>query len=112
MHNTRASIAVRADYTADACRRERDRELHRAFEAGAYAAAYETEDYCEATQGLGRSSFSEAYRAAFTLGFFAVHERDEIPAGHLETYERALASEHGQRCVELGFADRCFLNAL
>lgn len=103
-------------YRQGELQRARDRRLAAAFEAGAYAAAYETRsigDYRAQLRLLDRSGpgsgFNAAYRAAFTLGYYAAYERGEIPPRDLAAYDAALASWAGQRCVELGFVDRCFI---
>lgn len=87
---------------------ERDREWYAAFTAGNYASAYETEEYAEASAGLARG-FTDEYRTAFLLGFFATHERDEVPAEHLAAYDRAATSEVAGRLTDLGVIDRCWL---
>jgi hypothetical protein len=81
-----------------------DTVLSRGFDAGNYAAAYETTDYDDA---IARRSMNRcaAYVAAFTLGFFGSCEPHEM-GEHEDTYREALASEHGKRCVELGYVDR------
>lgn len=89
-----------------ASRVERDRRLYAAFSAGNYAAAYETTDYAEASQGLHET---DEYETAFLLGFFASYEHDEVPAGHLEAYEEAMSSPVAARLTDLGVLDRCWL---
>lgn len=66
-----------------------DAIIHRGFEAGNYANAYETEDYAEALAKLS-SNRSGEYVAAFTLGFFSSHEAHEMGAD-FDTYLEALA---------------------
>lgn len=93
--------------------RNRDRRIATAFEAGAYASAYQGLPYRTQLARLESPRFDAAYRAAFTLGFWAAYERDEIRdvagAAALAAYDAALASWAGQRCVALGFVDRCFI---
>lgn len=90
--------------------RERDARLVRAYEAGAYSQAYENRDgatpVADAMAGLGRDA---EYAAAFTLGYYAVHERHEVPAVDAAAYDRAAATEVALRLQELGVYDRCFL---
>lgn len=83
---------------------ERDTELARGFDAGNYANAYETTDYDAALARLSMNR-TEAYVVAFTLGFFSSYEPSEI-GEHEQTFTIALMSEHGRRCVELGYVDR------
>lgn len=78
-------------------------DLSRGFSAGNYANAYETEDYETARNAL-KTEPSEAYFAAFTLGFFATYELHEM-GEHRETYEEAYRSTWGQRCVLAGYCD-------
>ena len=89
-----------------------DTVLSRGFDAGNYCNAYETQDYDRALSirtakprpGV-RAELQTAWQVAFTLGFFGSYEFDEM-GEHEDTYREALASAHGQRCVELGFVDR------
>lgn len=81
----------------------REMDLSRGFDAGNYASAYETTDYSEALARLSMNR-SEAYRVAFTLGFFGSYEPNEM-GEHEQAYREALASDHGQRCVALGYVD-------
>ena len=78
--------------------------LSRAFDSGNYAAAYVTEDYERALHECC-SERSDAYRAAFTLGFFASYERHEVPESHRDAYDAALASDAGKRCIAAGYID-------
>ncbi len=82
----------------------RDADLSRGFDAGNYDAAYVSEDFERALRKRGQRS--EAYHAAYVLGFFSSFERDEMGGDGGEAFDEALASEHGQRCVELGYVDR------
>ena len=81
----------------------RDNVLSAGFDAGNYANAYETTDYDRAVASLSMNR-SEAYIAAFTLGFFSSYEPDEM-GEHADTYLGALQSDFGRRCVELGYVD-------
>lgn len=81
-----------------------DEELHRGFDRGNFANAYETEDY-STVRGRLPSESSQAYVAAFTLGFFSSYEYHEIPADAQEAYLEAYQSAAGARCLELGFID-------
>jgi len=78
-----------------------DHTLTLGFDAGNYAAAYETSDYDQAIASLSPNR-PLAYIQAFTLGFFSSYTLDEM-AAHDETYLEALDSEAGRRCVELGW---------
>lgn len=99
-----------ADRADRADRAARDRRLIAAFEAGAYAAAYETEQYHEAVVGLATNGDDAAeYRAAFTLGFFATHEAHEVPDDARSAWEDAVGSSAAVRLGELGVHDRCWL---
>lgn len=80
-----------------------DLQLSRGFSAGNYANAYETTNYSTALARLSMNR-SEAYLAAFTLGFFSSYELHEM-GQHSEAYEQALASRHGKRCIALGYVD-------
>lgn len=82
---------------------DRDTELSRGFDAGNYAAAYETTDYSEAIAKLSMNR-SDEYVAAFTLGFFSSYEHHEM-GEHEGTYRDAYGSAAGKRCVELGYVD-------
>lgn len=105
---------VRAEWTRldreHADQAARDRRLVAAFESGAYAAAYETEDYHEAVAGLATNGEeAEEYRAAFTLGFFATYEPYEVPLDDLSAWHAAVGSSAAVRLGELGVHDRCRL---
>lgn len=80
-----------------------DNDISQGFDAGNYAAAYETTDY---DQAIGRLSMnrSPAYIEAFTLGFFSSYTLDEM-SDHVDTYLQAYNSPAGQRCLELGYLD-------
>jgi hypothetical protein len=93
---------------ADAIHIERDRTLARAFEGGAYANAYQGEDYALHEDTI--AGFSVDYRVAFILGFFATYERNEVPYEHAVAYEEALAHPASERLRALGLLDRCELN--
>lgn len=80
-----------------------DYALSLGFDAGNYAAAYETTDYDTALARLSRDR-TEAYIAAFTLGFFSSAYLNEM-GQHRETYLEAYRSEYGQRCMQLGYID-------
>ena len=79
-----------------------DNELHRGFDAGNFANAYETDRYDRAIGG--QEDESPEYQAAFTLGFFASYEEHERYE-HADAYGEALASPAGQRCLQLGFIE-------
>lgn len=78
-------------------------DLSQGFDAGNYAAAYETSDYSEAIARLSLNR-SPAYHVAFTLGFFSSYTLEEI-GEDLDAYMRALGSPAGKRCLELGYLD-------
>lgn len=80
-----------------------DLSLSRGFDAGNYASAYETTNYAEALASLSPNR-SAGYVAAFTLGFFSSYELHEM-GEHTEAYLAAFNSEHGQRCVALGYVE-------
>lgn len=80
-----------------------DLEVSEGFDAGNYANNYETTDLGVALSRLSMNR-SEAYRAAFTLGFFASHEPHEM-GEHELAYRNALQSDAGQRCIELGYVE-------
>lgn len=81
----------------------RDTLLSRAYDAGNFCNAYETENYSKAKLIRRVDQKSPDYRAAFILGFFSSYEIHEM--SHPDSYQAALDSEAGQRCVELGFVD-------
>ncbi len=81
----------------------RDADLSRGFDAGNYDAAYVSTDYETALAKRGQRS--EAYRAAYVLGFFSSHSYDEI-GSDIEAFDEVLSSSDGQRCIELGYVDR------
>ena len=81
----------------------RDDQLSRGFDAGNYAAAYETTDYSEAIAKLSPNRSAE-YVAAFTLGFFSTYELHEM-GEHQDDYLEAYHSDAGKRVVELGYID-------
>ncbi len=80
-----------------------DQHLSDGFDDGNYANAYETQNYNKAIARLSMNR-SDAYIVAFTLGFFAAYELDEM-GEHEYTYLDAYHSTYGQRCVELGYVD-------
>ena len=75
--------------------------IHRGYDAGNYANAYETTDYERAIAKLSPNR-SATYVAAFTLGFFGSYSPAEM-GSHLEAYHEALALV-GKRAKELGIA--------
>ena len=91
-----------------------DTALSRGYDAGNYSAAYDglsleagldkavTEGRIA---GLDADVDSAAFRAAFILGYYSSYELSEM-GDDAETYLEALHSEHGRRCVELGWVDR------
>jgi len=78
-----------------------DEQIHRGFEAGNYANAYETTDYDRAIASLSPNR-AKAYVAAFTLGFFGSYEPHET-GSHLEAVQEAWALV-GKRAKEIGIA--------
>ena len=78
-----------------------DEQIHRGFEAGNYANAYETTDYSKAIASLSMNR-SKAYVAAFTLGFFGSYEPHEM-GSHLEAVQEAWALV-GKRAKAIGIA--------
>lgn len=63
----------------------------RGFDAGNYAAAYESETFDEeAIEGK-----SAAFAAGYMLGFFSSYEAHEVPEEHQERVA-ALRAEHGE----------------
>lgn len=99
---------------------ERDERLgeivSRGFDAGNFANAYETENYSKALRGLKLPravdgsrlprELEDAYRAAFTLGFFGTYELHEM-GSHVEAYREAYFSEGGKACLAAGYTDAC-----
>lgn len=82
---------------------DRDTDLSHGFDAGNYANAYETQDL---TAGLTKhNDQSEAFRHAYTLGFFSSYELDEIPSDVRDQFDDAYTSEDGQRVLALGYTD-------
>lgn len=79
----------------------RDDDISRGFSAGNYANAYATECLETALAGLSMNR-SDAYRAAYVLGFYSSYERHEMPDP--EAYDDAMAAV-GARAKELGFID-------
>lgn len=83
------------------------------FSAGNYSAAY---DGLSLEAGLEKARFEgkiasidadvdgEAYRVAFVLGYLSSLEVSEM-GDDAETYLEAINSEHGRRCVELGYVE-------
>lgn len=82
-----------------------DEQIHRGFEAGNYANAYETTDYSKAIASLSMNR-SKAYVAAFTLGFFGSYEPHEIGEQHQPACNDAWILV-GKRAKELGIAVEC-----
>lgn len=90
-----------------------DTDLSLGFDAGNYSAAYDglsLEAGLEKARYEGKLSLteadvdSEAYRVAFTLGYLSTLEQNEM-GDDLEAYLEAIGSEHGRRCIELGYVD-------
>lgn len=94
---------------------ERD-SMSRAFDAGNYASAYEsndletaleafneeTDDDCEAClDGDRHAHRSDHERAAFVLGFYSSHALHEIPAGMRDEFDAAYFSDAGQYMVKV-----------
>lgn len=77
-----------------------DTALRRGFDAGNYAAAYETDCYDTAIAGLSMNRSAE-YEAAFTLGFFSSCELSEM--SDPDAFEAAYALV-APRMIELGIA--------
>ena len=78
-----------------------DEQIHRGYDAGSYANAYETADL---KAGLARLSMnrSEVYTASYILGFLSTYELDEMGSAqdaYLEAFESV-----GQRAKQLGIA--------
>jgi hypothetical protein len=78
-----------------------DDELSKGFDAGNYDAAYTSTTY-DAERVPAEAS--ALFRAAYVLGFFSSCEASEL-GDDADTYNDALASRAGQRCVELGYVD-------
>lgn len=75
-------------------------EIRRAFDAGNYANAYETNDLDE----CGIDEMSEHERAAFVLGFFATYSLDEIGSDR-EIYDECYGSDAGRAVIAAGYCD-------
>lgn len=90
-----------------------DTTLSRGYYAGNYGAAYDglsleaSLEKAQVEHGIAGTpnAYSTAFRVAFTLGYFSSFELSEM-GDDAETYLEALHSEHGRRCVELGWVDR------
>jgi hypothetical protein len=80
-----------------------DQELTLGFDAGNYAAAYEDTDLSIALAKLSMNR-TDAYVAAFTLGFLSSLSYEEL-GGDTEAYDEAMNSRYGQRCFQLGFIE-------
>lgn len=90
-----------------------DQDLSHGFSAGNYSAAY---DGLSLEAGLEKARFegklslteadvdSEAYRVAFVLGYLSAFSLEEM-GDDQDTYLEAVRSEHGKRCIELGYVD-------
>jgi hypothetical protein len=88
--------------------------VSRGFDRGNFANAYETQDYETALESLdmpraiGGSrlprALQDAYRAAFTLGFFGSYELHEM-GSDVEAYREAYFSEGGKACLAAGYTD-------
>jgi hypothetical protein len=91
-----------------------DTTLSRGYDAGNYGAAYDglgLEASLEKAisegeiAGVDADVRGDAYRVAFILGYFSSFELSEM-GDDAEAYLEALHSEHGRRCVALGWVDR------
>lgn len=78
--------------------------LHRGFEAGNFANAYETDDLEIALENADHK-LGQDYLDAFIMGFFSTYELHEIPSDNLDQYETAYWSRAGRACVRYGFID-------
>jgi hypothetical protein len=76
-------------------------EVRRGFDAGNYANAYESTDL----ESVELDCESDAYRAAFVLGFFASYELNEIPSDAREAFDSAYRSEFGAIVLAAGYCD-------
>ena len=81
---------------------ELDLELTQGYLAGNYCNAYDTENLKHALAMY--EEHSDAYLDAFVLGFLGTYTFDEMGEAQ-ERWEEAYYSEHGQRCVELGYQE-------
>ena len=90
-----------------------DQDLSLGFDAGNYSAAYDglsLEAGLEKARAEGKLALvdadvdSEAYRVAFVLGYLSTYDLSEMVEDR-EAYLEAIGSEHGRRCIELGYVD-------
>jgi hypothetical protein len=79
--------------------------LSRAFDAGNYCNAYETNNLAEAEEKHKTESEGEAYMAAFLLGFFSSYELEEIPYDVRDIHEEAYNSKYGKVVLKRGWID-------
>lgn len=78
--------------------------LTRAFDAGNYANAYETQDLDRAIAAHRFNvSWKERYLPAFILGFYSSYAPHEIP--DLEVWREAYQSPVGQAVLDAGYID-------
>lgn len=90
-----------------------DTTLSHGFHAGNYAAAYDglgleaSFEKAQIEHGIAGTPNAHrvAFRTAFVLGYFSSFELSEM-GDDAEPYLEALHSEHGRRCVALGWVDR------
>lgn len=77
--------------------------LHRGFEAGNYDNSYVSQSLAVAKRKRRQKVYSEAYEAAYILGFFDSYENHEIP----EIYQEdviSLEKQYGDRMRKAGIA--------
>jgi len=82
-----------------------DLDLSHGFSAGNYCNAYETEELSAGLAQRNVTTASEAYRAAFIMGFFGSYELHEISDDARERFDEAYHSDHGKRVLELGYTE-------
>ena len=82
-------------------------QLSRGFSAGDYANAYETTDLESALAHLDEETddYTEAYRTAFVIGFFASYALHEIPSDARDTFDERYWSQYGRAVVAAGYCD-------
>lgn len=80
--------------------------LSQGFDAGNYAAVYISEDldFAKGNDKEFQENDSEAYRAAYIIGFFSSFHQDEIPSDHIDEWRAAMAS-HGVAMRDAGYID-------